>query len=127
MYLSSICLTGIMFSFIRSNIFTGSNLTQFNPSRCLIGSIFWYILTGVNYMILNITFLHRVSVSFKGSAFAYKPWIYRVSFVCILWTFIPMIIIIINILRHSSFIIHYDPNTNIGFCAPNWKIDAHTY
>ena len=116
-YLFTTIMIGLIYCFVRSNMFTGLNVSQFNQSRCLSGVILGYIFGGSNYMLLNIIFLHRVYLSFKGSAFAYRTCTYRVLFICIIFIVFPLIIIIISASGDDTFTFYYDPNTLIGFCA----------
>ena len=114
------CITGIIYSSLRSNTVTGTDfMSQFTSSRCLYGVIFGYIFHGLTFMMLNLIFLHRIYIIFRGSAFAYSPLAYRILLILILGQIMLSCTAILIVMEVQSFTVKYDPFTNIAFCAAN--------
>ena len=73
------------FACLRSNMFTLLPISSFTTFQATI-SYFWiFIFFGNSYVLLWIIFIHRIRIIFNGSAYAYKPYIFRILYFSIIF------------------------------------------
>lgn len=109
------------------SIFTNFK-TSITRLQCKFAWIFIYCSAVIAYTIVNLTFLHRVYVIFKDSAYEYKPCVYKSLFTIIILA--PVMIlspIFVGVFKYQqSLSTEYDPSTDITLCSSSFSGQSGT-
>ena len=116
-YLTLTTIAIILWLSLETNILTGFD-QKFTNQRCIAAFILWPSLTVISYAILSLIFLHRIYMTFKDSAFEYKPWIYR-TFLFVIVVNVPLLLSVVYglLINSAETVAFYDSSTNLTLCG----------